>query len=134
MLALGSVLAGIGVLLVALMALLFRHPRAPRWTSSEITAMLLAVPVTGLIGYGFGQAARGGLRLLAGEEPAIELLAPLAVIALLAVLILPIRRRIKVYAATGAGPASLSLVPEITPSPDRPPRSPAPSRPTRRAA
>jgi hypothetical protein len=32
MLALGSCIAGIGLLVTGLLALLFRHPNAPRWT------------------------------------------------------------------------------------------------------
>jgi hypothetical protein len=138
MLALGSVLAGSGVILVALLALLFRHPRVPRWASSELLAMLLAVPVTALIGFGLGHVAYGGYRVLdgAGGSP-LELAAPVAVLVVLALVIVPVRRQLKAWAAEG-GPLAAPLLPDITLSIDRPspraPTPPVPPRPSRRAA
>ena len=124
MLAIGSVLAGVGVVLVALLALLFRHPRAPRWTTLELVAMLFAVPLTCLIGFGLGYVATGGFRLLHGIGNPVELFAPLAVAAVVVPLIPPIRRRLKAYAAITSGPTLVAALPEGGP----------PRPPTRKAA
>ena len=131
MLAMGSVLAGTGVLLVALLALLCRHPRAPRWAGSELLAMMVSVPVTVMIGFGLGHVLHGGYQVLHGGG-GVELFAPVAVAAALLLLIPPLRRRIRTYAATSAGPAPL---PAAGLSIDPPPRAPSPARPpTRKAA
>ena len=52
MLVIGSILVGAGALAVGLLALLFRHPRAPRWTEPELVAMLATIPVTAALGLG----------------------------------------------------------------------------------
>jgi heme A synthase len=57
--ALGSCIAGAGLLMAGLLALLLRHPNAPRWTRPEIVAMLLCVPVTATIGFGLGYTTYG---------------------------------------------------------------------------
>lgn len=132
MVAMGSVLAGVGVLLVALLALLFRHPRAPRWFRSELAAMLISAPVSGFIGFGLGYVLAGGYRLLHGSGHVLELLAPVGVTLLLTFLILSIRRRIAVYAVSAVGPRLVSSAPAMPLSTDPPPRSPAPARPPRR--
>jgi hypothetical protein len=54
MLAMGSILADAGILLVGLLALLFQNPRAPRWTKPELVVFVTMVAVTGLIGFGLG--------------------------------------------------------------------------------
>ena len=54
MLAFGSYLAGLGILVAGGLALLFRQPNPPRWTQPEIVALLVCVPVTGVIGLGLG--------------------------------------------------------------------------------
>jgi hypothetical protein len=46
-------LAG-GILAVALLALLFGNPNAPRWTQRELTAQLASVVVTMMLGFGVG--------------------------------------------------------------------------------
>jgi hypothetical protein len=74
MLALGSCIAGSGLLLTTLLALLFRHPAAPRWTRPEIVALLICVPVTVTTGLGLGYAAFGVSRLLSGAGDPRELL------------------------------------------------------------
>lgn len=124
MLAIGSVLAGVGVLLMALLALLFRHPRAPRWTALELVAMLISVPVTCLIGFGLGYVATGGYRLLHGAGDAVELFAPLGVAAVVVPLIPPIRRRLKAYAVIASGPTPVAALSEIGRPGDGPPRPP----------
>ena len=55
MLAFGSYTApGLGILVAGGLALLFRQPNPPRWTQPEIVALLVCVPVTGVIGLGLG--------------------------------------------------------------------------------
>jgi heme A synthase len=105
MLAFGSVVAGVGVLLVGLLALLFRNPRAPRWTRPELVAFLTMVPVTGMIGFGFGHVLYGGSALLHGRGDVREL----AVVALVPVVValiwhvLGIKTRLRAYAEATAG-------------------------------
>ena len=101
MLAFGSLLVGAGILLTGLLALLFRHPRAARWTGPELVAMLAVVPVTGLLGFGFGYMLLGGYRV-------------------------SVRRRLRAYGAetsavaptlTVAGPAGSQLPGRSSPTP-----------------
>ena len=104
MLALGSCIAGIGILVAGLLALLFRHPDAPRWTRPEIVAMLICVPLTALIGLGLGYTAFGLSQLVkgAGDPRELLVLAGVLVVLTLAWRALGIRRRLKAYAvATG---------------------------------
>ena len=116
-LALGSCIAGIGILMTGLLALLFRHPNAPRWTRPEIVAMLLCVPVTGTIGFGLGYTIYGLSRLVDGVGDPRELLVLAAVLIVLALLWrgLRIRQRLKDYAATTSHSAP-SALPETEPS------------------
>jgi hypothetical protein len=140
MLALGSCIAGVGLLVTGLLALLFRHPNAPRWTRPEIVALLICVPVAVTTGLGLGYIAFGLSRLVRGIGDPRELLVLAGVILVLALAWrgLRIRQRLKDYAVATLGPASGgSLATEPTlPSdetPPPPPRSPA-SQAGRRAA
>jgi hypothetical protein len=132
MLALGSCIAGVGLLVTGLLALLFRHPNPPRWTRPEIVAMLICVPVAVTTGLGLGYIAFGLSKLVRGIGDPRELLV-LAGVALVLVLAwrgLRIRGRLKDYAT-----ATLDLTPRgslatepTVPSdetPPPPPRSPA---------
>ena len=115
MLAVGSCLAGFGILLTGLLALLFRRPDAPRWTRPELVAMLVCVPVTGMIGFGLGYAAYGVSRLVEGTGDPGELLVLAGVLVVLALAwrALAIRRRLRNYAAASGGSSpSLYLAPE----------------------
>jgi F0F1-type ATP synthase membrane subunit c/vacuolar-type H+-ATPase subunit K len=137
MLALGSVLAGIGVLLVGLLALLFRNPRAPRWTRPEAVVFLTMVPVAGMIGVGFGFVLYGGSALLHGEGDLRELAAPALVPVVVALVwhALGIRGRLRAYAEAGpGGPSSVVAMPGVAlaGSIEEPPESPAPGKPPRR--
>lgn len=119
MLAIGSCIAGAGLLVTGLLALLFRHPRAPRWTRPEIVAMLICVPVTVTTGFGLGHVALGLTRLVQGTGEPRELLVLAAVVVVLAWYGLRIRRRLKDYAcATGDFAARASLASEPTLAPD----------------
>src|SRR5688572_15166855 len=107
MLALGSCIAGVGILMTGLLALLFRHPNAPRWTRPEIIAMLVCVPVTATTGLGLGYTAYGMSQLVKGTGDPRELLVLLTVLLILALAwrVLGIRRRLKDYAAATGGVA-----------------------------
>jgi hypothetical protein len=132
MLALGSCIAGVGLLVTGLLALLFRHPKAPRWTRPEIVAMLICVPVTITTGLGLGYVALGLSRLAGGTGDPRELLvlAGVALILALAWRGLRIRRRLKDYAiaTTDLAPrGALATKPTLAADETRPPppRSPA---------
>ena len=100
LLALGSCIAGIGILMTGLLAVLFRHPDAPRWTRPEIVAMLVCVPVSATIGFGLGYTAYGLSQLVHGAGDPRGLLVLAAVLIALALLWrgLRIRQRLKGYA------------------------------------
>ena len=135
-LALGSCIAGIGILITGLLALLFRHPNAPRWTRPEIVALLVCVPVTATLGFGLGYTVYGMSRLVDGAGDPRDLLVVAAVLIVLALVWrgLRIRQRLKDYAAaTGNSAQSAPLATEPTPATDEePPPRPnrAPSGPT----
>jgi hypothetical protein len=132
MLALGSCIAGVGLLVTGLLALLFRHPNAPRWTRPEIVAMLICVPVTITTGLGLGYVALGLSRVVrgAGDPRELLVLAGVALVLALAWRGLRIPRRLKDYAIAtpdlaprGAVATQPTLATDETPPP--PPRSPA---------
>jgi len=132
MLAFGSCIAGFGILVTGLLALLFRHPNAPRWTRPEIVAMLVCVPVTVTTGLGLGYTAYGLSQLVKGAGDLRELLVLLAVLIVLALVwrALRIRQRLSEYAAaTGGISPSVYLAAEPTLAIDEEP----PPRPKRRA-
>ena len=116
LLALGSCIAGTGLLMTGLLALLFRHPGAPRWTRPEIVAMLLCVPVTATIGFGLGYTTYGLYQLAHGGGDPRGLLVLAAVLTVLALVWrgLRIRQRLKDYAVTSNSAASGSPATEST--------------------
>lgn len=132
MLTIGSVVAGTGLLLVGLLALLFRHPRAPRWTRPELVAMLMGVVATGMIGFGLGQILRGVYGVLHGSGEIAGIAVLVAVAAVVAIALIGIRRRLAGYAAGSAEIATVVPMREVTLSTDAPPRAPTPGRPPRR--
>jgi hypothetical protein len=109
MLAMGSLLVGAGILLAGLLALVFRHPRAPRWTRPELVAMLAVVPVTGMLGFGFGYLAFGGYRVLTGAGAPYELAAPAALAVAVALFWIGVRRRLRAYGAPAADAPTLTV-------------------------
>jgi hypothetical protein len=133
MLAFGSCLAGFGILVAGLLALLFRNPDAPRWTRPELVAMLVCVPLTAMIGLGLGYAGYGTLRLIAGTGDPRQLLVLVAVLILLVLAWrgLGIRRRLKDSAATSGVSASayLATKPSLTVG-EAPPPGPGPRAPS----
>jgi len=114
MLAMGSLLVGVGILLAGLLTLFFRHPRAPRWSKPEMVAMLAVVPVTGVLGFGFGYILVGVHRLLNGAGELYELAAPVGVALGVAGWVFHVRSRLQAYSATGAAAGS-SVDPAATP-------------------
>jgi hypothetical protein len=136
MLAIGSVVGGLGILLVGLLALLFQNPRAPRWTRPEAVVFLTLVPVAGMIGFGLGYALYGASALLRGEGDVREL-AVLALVPVVVALIWHVlggKSRLRAYAGASAGEFS-NVTPMIDVSlagpTDQPPQSPAPGKPPR---
>jgi hypothetical protein len=115
MVAMGSLLVGVGILLAGLLALLFRHPRAPRWCGPEMVAMLAVVPVTVVLGFGLGYVLVGAQRLLNGAGELYELAALVGVALLVAGWVLHVRRRLQAYGAASAA-AGLSVNPAATPT------------------
>jgi hypothetical protein len=117
MLALGSCIAGIGLFMTGLLALLFRNPNAPRWTRPEIVAMLVCVPVTATTGFGLGYLAYGASQLVKGTGDPRELLVLAGVLIVLALLwrVSRIGQRLKGYAVDAGGLSpSLSVAAEPT--------------------
>jgi hypothetical protein len=138
MLAFGSCIAGIGILMTGLLALLFRNPNAPRWTRPEIVAMLVCVPVTATTGLGLGYAAYGASRLVKGTGDPRELLVLALVLIVLALLWRASRigQRLKAYAVdTGGISPRLRVATEPTLVVDEePPPQPKPRAPSSRTA
>jgi hypothetical protein len=133
MLALGSCLAGVGLLVTALLALLFRHPNAPRWTRPEIVALLLCVPVAVTTGLGLGYTAFGLSELVSGTGDPRQLLvlAGVLIVLLLVWRGAGIGRRLKEYALVtddSSPRAHLAPAPEETPPPRPGPRTGRPDR------
>ena len=131
MLAFGSCIVGFGILVTALLALLFRHRNAPRWTRPEIVVMLVCVPVTATTGVGLGYTAYGLSQLANGTGDPSELLVLLAVLIALAMLwrVLRIRQRLRDYADATGGivprgylPAEPTLASDEEPPPRPQPR------------
>jgi hypothetical protein len=138
MLALGSCIAGIGILVTGVLALLFRNPNAPRWTRPEIIPMLLCVPVTATTGLGLGYVAYGASRLVKGTGDPRELLVLAGVVIVLALLwrVSRIGQRLKDYAvAAGSTAPGGYLAMELPLAIDEePPPSPSPRAPSNRRA
>jgi hypothetical protein len=112
MLALGSCIAGAGILTLGLLSLLFRRPNLPRWARPEIVPMLICLPMTGMIALGLGYTAIGLWQLVNGTGNPLELvvLAGVVIGLVLAWRGFGIRRRLNSYApATSSFPASAYL-------------------------
>jgi hypothetical protein len=112
MLALGSCIAGAAILIASLLAVLFRHPNPPRWTRPEIVAMLICLPLTGMIAIGLAFTVVGLWQLVNGTGNPLELVVLAAVVIGLALVwrVLRIGQRLNSYApATGRFPAGADL-------------------------
>jgi drug/metabolite transporter (DMT)-like permease len=135
-LAFGSCIAGLGILISGLLALLFRNPNAPRWTRPEIVPMLICVVVTAIIGLGLGYTAYGLSRLVKGTGDPSELLVLAAVVIALVVIwrALGIQRRLKDYAAVGTIAPGAVLAPKAVLEEEPPPRPKPGAGSGRRAA
>src|ERR671918_2936002 len=84
----GGLVVG-GLLIVAALTFLFARPDNPRWVDAELTAMLLTILPTGLVGLGVGYTFLG----LVGEHRPIDLAALVGWLAIGFGLIWLVRRR-----------------------------------------
>jgi hypothetical protein len=102
MLALGSCIAGSGILILGLLALLFQHPNAPWWTRPILVPMLICIPVALAIGVGLAFTVGGLWQLVNGTGDPLGLVVLAAVvIGLRVVWRVFIRRRLNAYATRG---------------------------------
>ena len=103
MLALGSCLAGAGILIAGVLALLFQHPNAPWWTRPQLVPMLIFLPLTGMIAIGLAFTAAGLWQLVNGTGDLLGLLTLAAVVIglVLAWRVFGIGRRLNAYATGG---------------------------------
>jgi hypothetical protein len=81
----GGLLVG-GLLVIAVLAYLFGRPHNPRWVDHELTAMLLSILPTAMVGIGAGYT-------LMGVDRPIDLLALVGWLAIGSGLIWLVRRR-----------------------------------------
>jgi multisubunit Na+/H+ antiporter MnhB subunit len=78
----GSAFTAFAIIAIALMALAFNHPRAPRWVQRELTAQLSAVLVTIILGVGLACLAMTAGHVLADGIALVELAALAGALAL----------------------------------------------------
>ena len=111
MLALGSCLAGSGILIAGLLALLFQHPNAPRWTRPQLVPMLICLPLALMIAVGLAFTAAGLWQLVNGTGELLGFLTLAAVVIGLALVwrVLGIRRRLAAYASAIRGAQRLVI-------------------------
>jgi hypothetical protein len=113
----GSALTAGAIFAVALLALLFANPSAPRWTQRELTAQLASVAVTIPLGLGLGMLALSPSQMMA-DGVTLAGLAALAggvVLVVLMLRALKIGARMRAYQATPA--ADLAIPTAQPPSP-----------------
>ena len=108
----GSASLAAGILAVALLALLFGNPHAPRWTQRELIAQLSSVVVTVMIGLGLGC-----LVFLAPQQITAEglTLAEVAALGGALALIVLVLRALKVGARLRAYQTSGLVIPTVEP-------------------
>jgi hypothetical protein len=129
MLALGSCIAGAGILIAGLSALLFQHPNLPRWARPEIVPMLICLPITGMISIGLAFTAAGWWQLVNGTGDLLGVLTFAAVVIglELAWRALGIRQRLREYTAASDGISSGAfLASEPSLGTEEPPPRPSP--------
>jgi drug/metabolite transporter (DMT)-like permease len=96
----GGLLVG-GLLVIAVLAYLFGRPHNPRWVDHELTAMLLSILPTAMVGLGAGYTLMG----LLGDHRPIDLLALLGWLAIGFGLIWLVRRRRALLLQAAKAPA-----------------------------
>ena len=90
-----------GLLVVALLTYLFARPHNPRWVDAELTAMLLTIVPTGMVGLGAGYTLLG----LVGEHRPMDLAALVGWLAIGFGLIWLVRRRRALLLQAAKAPA-----------------------------
>jgi len=130
----GGALAATGILLTVVLALIFRHPRAPGWMQGELVAELAAVAATAIVGLGLGyllvavvsfESERVGWTDLAGLGAAVS-------VVVVAWWLLDPRGRLKAYDRAAVSGSSATGVLDLDPTPPAP--APRPGPVSRRAA
>jgi hypothetical protein len=113
----GSALTAGAILAVALLALLFANPSAPRWTQRELTAQLASVAVTIPLGLGLGLLVLSPSQMMADGVTLAGLAALAGGVALVALMLrgLKIGARMRAYQTTSA--ADLAIPTAHPPSP-----------------
>jgi hypothetical protein len=96
----GSAMVALGLVLVSLLAWIFRSSGTPRWLSSDLVAMLLCIPVTALLGLGAGYVLLG----LSHGVGVVEAVALIGCGAVLFAVRRLIRRHVPAPIATGIEP------------------------------
>lgn len=114
----GGLLVG-GLLIVALLTYLFARADNPRWLNAELTAMLLSILPTALIGLGAGYTFIG----LVGEHRPIDLAALVAWLAIGFGLIWLVRRRRALLIQAAEAATEAGVLPPAQPGPGGPHRT-----------
>lgn len=105
----GSAMVAVGLVIVSLLALMFRSAATPRWLRSDLTAMLLALPAAGLLALGIGSIAVG-LTHGVGLREAAALIG-------CAALLLGVRWLIRRHLPTPVAVSAAGLEPPASPAP-----------------
>lgn len=113
----GSAFTAGAVLAIALLALLFANPSAPRWTQRELTAQLASVAVTVPLGLGLGLLALSPSQMMADGATLAELAALAGGVALVVLTLrtLKVGARLRGYRATPAVDLALPAAQPPTP-------------------
>ena len=109
----GSAMVAVGLIGVSLLAWMFRASGTPHWLSSDLAAMLLCIPVTGLMGLGGGYVFIG----LSHGIGLIEVAALLGCGAVLLGVRWVLRRHLPAPVMVGTAGVGLSAAPPTSPAP-----------------
>ena len=136
MLTLGGLLTSAAVLTLAALAIVFRSPNPPRWTTTSWAGELISVGLVSLFALGLAMFVAGAVDAYREGLRLIEL-GLLAVVLFGAFLIwrrLDVRARFRATAAAPGGADAPSMGPAATTNVPSAAATPAPSQPTARVA
>jgi len=113
----GSALTAGAILAVALLALLFANPSAPRWTQRELTAQLASVVVTIPLAVGLALLALSPSQMMANGVTFAGLAALAGGVALVLLMLraLKVGARLRAYQATAVADLALPAAQPPTP-------------------